>query len=648
MRKYQIPDTRLPFINGEIAEIQMDGQPRLVSSVRSADDDGRIYIFDPQTGESIYRRMPDGICGAYMLRTAADGCLYLGCGEGSLVVYDPRADRFEVPVSGEINGITWGGCVTDSLVVWSADMGETCVYNWRKRKLLKVFRPLDTGAPASRYAHNAIECPDGKILVGMNVPQAKLILIDPKTLEATHHTPEALVGKNYTHWLAFQDAGRLAVISDGELFVFRYPSFEIERRVSPLAGIESNGDTIKQTCCMLGGNIYSLIWPGGGLYRIETSAGRWIWEPVKEHLAGDDLAIIYALGDRYICAVTLFGRYLRYDTQTDEVLDCQLDSSGPTNTQTMCVVPQAGRIFGAPFINQRFWSIDLETGSGRDLGRASSGEGQVNCMVWDQATERLIMASYTTCTITAFDPAKPASWPDNPRILAKVGREQMRPKSMVHDGRFIWLTSSAEYGRLGGALSRLDPATGDIRVWRNIVPNQTPNGLLINPAEHKTYFATEVYADGDSKPATERTAQLVSFDTEKLTIDHQQKVRDGTRVVHLLAILPSGKILGLEGKGEFTWHLQTGTLFLWNPSNDSIEYLNEITEKLFNVVVGPDGKIYAFFGKNVCTLTLEGSQVLFEPIEKSIDWIGHKSLQISDGKLYYVIRNEVHTLPLQE
>jgi hypothetical protein len=116
-----------------------------------------------------------------MLRPAYDGLLYLGCGEGSLVAYDPRADRFEVLVSGELDGITWGGCVTDSLAVWSVSPGDACVYDWRERKLLKTFRTLDSSESPSHYAHNVLECPDGKILFGLNVPQARLVLLDPKT-----------------------------------------------------------------------------------------------------------------------------------------------------------------------------------------------------------------------------------------------------------------------------------------------------------------------------------------------------------------------------------------------------------------------------------------------------------------------------------
>ena len=645
MQKYQIPETRLPFVNAEIAELEVGGQVRLVSSI-AGDDCGRIYIFDPATGESLCRHLPDGIGGAYMLRTGPDGLLYLGCSEGSLVVYDPEADKFEVLVRGEMDGITWGGCVTDSLVVWSVSPGRACVYDWRERKLLKTLGPMDSEQPQARYAHNVLECPDGKILLGLNVPQARLILLDPATLTAQSHTPEVLEGQSYTQWLAVLDAERLAVVTGNEILVLRYPSFEFLRRIGPPGDAESGHHLQRRACCLIGGEIFSLFWPGGGLYRIDPSADGSQWQPVRERFVGDTPAVMYALDDRYVCALDTSGRYLRYDAQTGEVFDCQLDSTGPMASHALCVVPQVGRAFGGPFINQRFWEVDLATGEGRDLGRAAPGGGQICGMVWDEATGRLIMASYTTCSITAFDPNSPPDWPGNPRVLAKVGHEQMRPKAMVHDGRFVWMASSAEYGHLGGALSRLDPQTGDIRVWRNIVPNQTPNRLLINPDAKRVYFATEVYADGDSTPATERTAQIVAFDTDNLTIARQQGVRDGTRAARLLAMLPSGAILGLAGTVEFAWHLTTGILFVWNPADGSIEYLNEITDNFGDVTVGPDGKIYASVGEHICTLTLDGSKVSFEPVVRTGDWPGG-FLQIRGGKLYCVVHNELWEVPLE-
>lgn len=635
MRRYSIPPTRLPFVNTEIAEIKVAGQVRLVSSIWGGKNGGRIYIFDPNTGKSVCRYLPDGIPGAYMLQTGPDGRLYLGCGNGSLAVYDPKADRFKVLVSGKMRGITWGGCVTDSLVVFSANPGHACVYNWRKRKLLRVFKPLDSAKPTALYAHSVLECPDGKILLGVNAPQARFILLDPVTLKAESHTPAVLRGQTWTRCLTFLDTGRLALSCNNEILVLRYPSFELSRRIAAPAGRGLG------RFCLLRRHIYA-IGSGGDLYRINPGGAKSKWELVSKRFIDDGFgAILHALSDRYVCAITSAGRFMRYDTRSRKVFRRNLNSTGRMETQAMCVVPQIGKAFGAPYINQRFWEMDLTTGRGRDLGRAAPGGGQINCMVWDEATERLLMGSYTTCTVTAFDPKASVSWPDNPRVLAKVGHEQMRPKSMVHDGRDVWMTSSAKYGRLGGALSRINPRTGKIRVWRNIVHNQTPGRLVINPAARQVYFATGIQADGGSAPPTERTAQLVAFNIDTLKIDRRQTVREGADMLCLMTVLPSGKVLGID---EGPW-----TLFIWDPATGSIENLGKAPDVCPGyVTVGPDGKIYASVGSSIGTLTLTDKPVSFKPLRTLKEGIC-RFPQIHGNMLYYVTvpGNKLCAIPLK-
>ncbi len=120
IRRYAIPHSRLPFINAEVEQVSFQGEDHLVSSVWGGSSGGRIYFWNPESGSKGLRSLPEGIPGAYMLRTAADGCLYLGCGNGDLVRYDPVADRFKILVTGELKSITWGGCVTDRYAVWEA------------------------------------------------------------------------------------------------------------------------------------------------------------------------------------------------------------------------------------------------------------------------------------------------------------------------------------------------------------------------------------------------------------------------------------------------------------------------------------------------------------------------------------------------
>jgi len=646
IRKYQIPESRLPFVNTEIAELNIHGNVRLISSIWGAGNGGRIYVINPQTGESFWRRLPEGIPGAYMLRTAEDGRLYLGCGEGSLVVYDPLADSFEVLVTGRLHGITWGGCVTGSYVVWSASPGYACVYDWQKKRLLKTFRPLDSEHPTALYAHAVEACPDGKVLLGVNVPQARLVLLDPATLTARSFTPDALRGRPYIQWISFMDNGRVAIMSEDELLVMNYPSLELERRIDSPDCARGGRYLHGRTCCFIGGTFYSLFKPNNGLWRLDLDVADAHWRSVVDELAGDLPAVVRAVENRYVCAIDISGEFIRYDTQTSRLFRRNLDSTGPaTGTHALCIVPELCIAFGAQFINQRFWKIDLDSGRGRDMGQAAPGSGQINGMVWDEAARRLLMASYTSACITAFDPDIPPSWPKNPRVLARANNEQMRPKAFVHDGRFIWMASSAEYGLLGGAISRMDPASGEIKVWRNIVPNQTPISLVLDSSKRRLYLSTEIYADCNSTPATERAARLVAFNMDTQRVDRRQSVSEDAGTLRLLAMLPSGAVLGIEGKAGFTWRLTKGTLFTWNPADGTVVHAGEINGLLGHVTVGPDGKIYAVLDKQIGTLELEGGIVRFHPfLDTPLEQAG--LLQIHGGTLYAIVNKEVWAIPL--
>src|SRR5437764_4448268 len=152
IHSFRVPDTRLPFVNGQIAQVKFKDQPHLVSAVWAGEDPGaRIYFWNPLTGSHDSRKLPEKIPGAYMVATGSDGRLYLGCGNGDLVRYDPQKDQMQILVHGEMHSITWGGGLTDRYAVWSASPGDACIYDYRADKLLKKFSPIDTEEPHAHY-----------------------------------------------------------------------------------------------------------------------------------------------------------------------------------------------------------------------------------------------------------------------------------------------------------------------------------------------------------------------------------------------------------------------------------------------------------------------------------------------------------------
>jgi len=622
-----VPHSRLPFVNAEFAEVHTPNGVRLVTSIWGGKDNGIIFLIDPMTGECERKLLPEGEPGAYMLQTGPDGRLYLGGGNGNLFRYDPTSDTMETLVTGQMHGITWGGCVTDQVVVWSANPGEACVYDWREDRLTHVLKPLDTEDPTALYGHRIIQAPDGRILFAMNVPQARMIVLDPDTGERQCITPEVLQGESWTRDATFFDEKTVGVFGKKTWLFFRYPTFEFIRS-TPLPIGE---DSLASRASFCGGKFYSLGMPTGSLYELNTDKNKWM--VTKKNLV-DSNAIQWALDKRYICTVNVTGNFMRHDLVSGDTFHRELDAWGPIGVHALCPIPEIGEIFGAPFINQRFWQIDMADRTGKELGRAADGGGQINYMLWDPQTRKVLMASYTTASITAFDPEQPPHWPDNPMELARVDQKlrQMRPLQLVYDGRYVWMVTSPIYGLLGGALSRVDPKTGEIKTWRNLIEDQTPNAMVIDQESSCLFGSTTISADCGSAPPTQTAAKLFVFDREKLKLQSNWAPLKDCGTLKVWATLPNGEILTGGQK----------RLYAWTPGEQKWRGLGPEPEGLREVIYGPNGKLYASTKREIGQLLLENSN-------PSIDRLSPEAgrfLRIAEGQLWYAVDQEIRCLDL--
>ncbi|MDE2999389.1 MAG: hypothetical protein OXU79_09980 [Gemmatimonadota bacterium] len=629
VRRYPIPHSRLPFINAEVAQVSFQGADHLVSSIWGGSSGGRIYFWNPDSGSKGFRVLPDGIPGAYMLRTAADGCLYLGCGNGDLIRYDPFADRFEILVAGELKSITWGGCVTDRYAVWEASPGDVGVYDWRESRLVKVFRPVDTEYPTALYGHNVVEAPDGRVLLAIDVPQARFVMLNLDTMTAESHTPDGIRGEGSTSDAFFWDNDTLGVFVRGELHFLAYPGFELKRRI-PRTGHERLGGK----ACVVDGRLYAYSAVDDALYVLNRKAEE--WEVAAPEWSDGGPATLHPWGAADVCGVTISGVALRYDTRTGQTDRMDLESTGPMSAHALCPVPERGLIFGAPFINQRFWVVDMETGDGQDCGRAAPGGGQINQIIWEPITRHVLQSSYTTSSVTAFDPEARPDWPHNPRVLASAQHEgQMRPTGLVHDGRYVWMATSPEYGRLGGALSRIDPTTGEILVWRHLVRDQKVNSVQVDSNRRRVFCGTEIFADANSAPPTQTTGRVLSFDMDSLTVDRSQAIREGESAARVLVVLASGEVLASQRGRIYAWNAQEGDLRDLGPEPQGCREVvrDAATDRLWTSARDKVGQ-----------LEVRDEQVEFVPL------IGEKGehLRIVDRTLYFASGFEIFQVDLRE
>lgn len=239
VRTFPVPVTRLPIVNTGIETVERSGIPFAVTASFGADSGGNLFFFNPDTGEHFRRPLPEGVPGAYVLRKDFDGLLYLGAGNGDLLRYRPDTDRFERLVSGEITDLIWGGVVVGRHLLLQGSPGRLLVYDLEKDRLVRTFKPLDPRSPPSLYGHNLLRAPDGRALIGMNVPTAKLFALDVASLKCEHLPIEGLDPRAGIHPLTFLPDGQLLLYSTtGGLFRAGYPDL---RHPVPVDGSTGTG-----------------------------------------------------------------------------------------------------------------------------------------------------------------------------------------------------------------------------------------------------------------------------------------------------------------------------------------------------------------------------------------------------------------------
>ncbi|MBE6552344.1 MAG: hypothetical protein E7665_09475 [Ruminococcaceae bacterium] len=162
--------------------------------------------------------------------------------------------------------------------------------------------------------------------------------------------------------------------------------------------------------------------------------------------------------DEKIIVVTIYGDFYKFDSDGNRLMFKELDSRSYGALDCL-ILTNDGILVGTPFITQRFWVHDLNTGIGYDAGRAADGGGEV--LQVRELNGKVYMASYTQGRLTEYDPKKPANFPENPRIVA-APKNSMRPKCQANDGTNFYYISNHPYGKSGCEITKYNTLTGEL------------------------------------------------------------------------------------------------------------------------------------------------------------------------------------------
>jgi hypothetical protein len=576
-RSYSLPEVRLRFRATEMAVLRNSGTEALLATAAFSNIGYYLVLFDG-TGE-VLKVVPNANVGWAMQSDGEGGLI---CGGHDLTHFDPASGEFELlaekPVAPEE---LYGACVTDKYVVMgsSTPKGTVAVYDREARRIAKSFTPIHSHA---FYTYDIIEAPDGKVLIFSSAPRAAISVLDQETLGLDAVIPEALSENRFATGPKMLDDETLFVRTETDAVLLSYPGFETVARIANPEGVGLGFKTCAHASSVA-------AWGANRPWLLDRKDN--CWQAMTDAPAGDPhpecpetCVAMASLEDGALVGVTDSSSvFWRLEAESREPSRKTIELFGPTDGAPLVI--GGGRAWGSSHAVQRFWSVDLESGEGRDLGQCSLG-GQANSMLWDDDRERLLMGTYPECRIRAFDPAHPPAFPENPGVFSEIGNGLSRTThQLLPIDNSLWTCANAAGQRLGGAVVRVDAESGEAEAFYNLVPNESPGEMVLGADGRTLCFGTTVHADCGMNIPVSPAAHIVAFDVKDKRLLAVHRPVEKAQVLSALSLDSNGRLLFLDGP-----RLTRGrALWAWDLAADRFERIGTAPDGLREILPSPDG-----------------------------------------------------------
>jgi hypothetical protein len=206
-----------------------------------------------------------------------------------------------------------------------------------------------------------------------------------------------------------------------------------------------------------------------------------------------------------------------------------------------------GKIYGSSVMPLHLFRYDPADGTLIDLGRCSPAAGEAYSM--GNLDGKLYICSYPGAMLSVYDPSRPYEFGEspshNPRSLGRMDEVSYRPRAMLTGplGR-VWTGSIPVGGLWGGPLAWYDPATGEKKSYREVVPDQSLAALAWLESLGLIAGGTAIGGGTGTQPKA-KEAVIFLWDPVK-----EQKVwsgvpKEGTTRIRGLLALPDGRLCGI-------------------------------------------------------------------------------------------------------
>ncbi|SEM94093.1 Ig-like domain-containing protein [Lihuaxuella thermophila] len=519
---------------------------------------GKLVVMDAESEEILKVLDLPGATGAWAITVASDGAAYAGTyPNGHLYRYQLGADQVEdlgqpAPNTTVIYGLNPGkdGKVYGG-TYWS---GRAFEYDPKKG-----FTDFGQMAEGEEYVRSLAYDPEAHVIYAGIGAHAHLIKYNIATGEK-----ENILPSEYANYISVYDLD----LEGGKLFIKLEPNYRTLVMDIKTGEIEAELTVHSRGVSPLSPDGKVVYYTNGGIlhaYNLETKMS----EKVK--VGGNDVDFkANAIGWDYVRlddpdfpGDTLFGfvgnyegKAFKYNPLSNSLKAFTIPlPKQPTDIFHVGSGPD-GNIYSSGYISGGVGVYSPVTAKKVQY----TGLGQVEGMT--SVGQKMYFGVYPRARIYEYDPGKPWQRNSNPKQLFDLyGQEQDRPVAMAGSAEKgkLFIGSVPDYGRLGGALSVYDFATGKLDIHRHIVQNQSVVSLAYKNG--KVYAGTSIYG-GIGQDPVEQEAKLFVWDVDRGEKTFETVPVPGETVIRALTVGPDGNI----------WGLAEGTLFIFDPETNTVIY----------------------------------------------------------------------------
>jgi len=386
------------------------------------------------------------------------------------------------------------------LYLYTGNPGRFFKYDVNTRTLVDLGVPAE---PAS-YTMGAAVGPDGKFYVG-SYPKTTVVCVDPSTDRTESLGPMTADPRDkYVLQTVVSDDNVVYVavgLHHAELWAYDRRN-DVKRQVLP-TDISEAFDRVRISVSM-DGQVYGRA--GDRAFRCQPSTIELVERTPPER----SNVPFRRVGDYFATSINPDGDLVLKHAKTRKLKRIATDFDGVAVLLMGAFCEHKGKIYGGGFQPAHVFQYAPATGKMADLGRHTGGRIQIYDIL--SHPKGLFLSSYVGAHQDFYDPDT-GKQHHIATLLFEYEQERGIQLTLGPD-RMVYLASRPSKGKLGGALTRINPDDFTYQCWRNAIPNQSVLSVVAVPQTGEMFCTSSTYGGSGCVP-TEKEGYIFLWDCAK-------------------------------------------------------------------------------------------------------------------------------------